>query len=117
MVDFDSETHIHGAVPLTTCETYILPIYATKYAFSSLATARLLPLRVPPSTTPWKARVILDVTRVGMGICRYLVDVYVIASWLHYACKHGILRLSLVSPVSPGTQDRLKDTPAPTAEK
>ena len=28
--------------------------------------------------------------RVGMGICRYLVDLYVIACWLCYTCKNDI---------------------------
>ena len=31
-------------------------------------------------------------TRVGMGICKYLVDLYVIACWLYYNCKHVIHR-------------------------
>ena len=34
--------------------------------------------------------------RVGMGICKYLVDVYItIACWLCYTCKHVTNRLGL----------------------
>ena len=36
-------------------------------------------------------------TRVGMGIRKYLVDVCVVACWLHCTCKNDIHRLSGVS--------------------
>ena len=35
--------------------------------------------------------------RAGAGMCKYLVDIYVIACWLYYNCKHVINRLSVVS--------------------
>ena len=38
----------------------------------------------------------LGATRVGMNMCKYLVDVYVVACWLNYTCKHDIQRLSIV---------------------
>ena len=36
-------------------------------------------------------------TRVGMGICKYLAELYVVACWLHYTCKQYIIRLRVVS--------------------
>ena len=37
------------------------------------------------------------ITRVGMGICKYIVDLYAIACRLYYTCNNVIHRLSLVS--------------------
>ena len=39
-------------------------------------------------------------TRVGTGVRKYLVDLYVIACWPHCTCKQDVHRLSLVSALS-----------------
>ena len=39
-------------------------------------------------------------TRVGMGTCKYLVDLYAIACLSYYTCKHVIHPLSPVSALS-----------------
>ena len=36
-------------------------------------------------------------TRVGLGVCKCLVELYVIACWLYYTCKRSINRIIIVS--------------------